>query len=161
MQSEDGFSFLSAVVGAGGQTLSTQTGDQQTLLLGLMLSSVAKSLPSLEADWKSPDHIEDWLLLLSTIVGAFAAGIQTNLKFLNPNALIYALLVGLVMKTAVSIVQMRGDPKKNLWEDLLPLIIALLALAASLPWGSQYALLGVFFGYLAKTLSPQGGGTQS
>ena len=164
LQGEDYLSFISATIGAAGSTLSGQTGNPQTLLLGLMVSAIAKALPSLETRPLSKETLEDWFLLLSAIVGAFAAGVQSNLQFLHPDVLTYSLLVGLVLKTLASVVLLgreKGSLAKavnqNFKEDIIPLVIGLSALIASLPLGPQYATLGVFFGFLAKSLSPQNG----
>ena len=146
--SEDGLSFLSSVLAAAGSTLGAQVGNPKILLIGLVIAAISKALPSLEANPWSKETLEDWLLFLAAIFGALGAGLQADLSFSNPNILIYALLLGVLGKTIPSIVM--GSRKL---EDILPAVISILSLLGSLPYGPQYLSFGVFFCFLAKTLS--------
>ena len=76
IQDEDSLSFLSAVLGALGSTMTTTSAGSQTLLVGVLLAAVAKTLPSLKEDHKS---LEDWILFIFAILGAFAAGIEASM----------------------------------------------------------------------------------
>lgn len=148
---EDSLSFVSAIFGALGSTV-TQENNPRTLLFGLVLAAFAKALPSIGQKPLGKETIEDWLMLLATFVGALAAGIQSNFSFSTPGSqeiLVVGLLLGLLGKTIPSLIGNRRS-----LEDWVPLIAAIASAIAILPLGAQYATIGIFFGFLAKQLIP-------
>jgi hypothetical protein len=160
MQDEDGLSFLSAVLGALGSTLTTPAGSQtpspssqelsgnpQTLLAGLVLAAVAKTLPSLKDNRKS---WEDWILFVFAILSALAA--QPGLRSLYPQLPILLLLIGVIGKTLLPIIQ--GGRKV---EDILTAGIAIFVLLVVLPLVPSYAMLGAFCAFLTKALTTTNG----
>lgn len=151
---EDSVSFVSAIFGALGSTV-TQQSNPQTLLFGLVLSAFAKAVPSLGKNVRGKETVEDWLLLTAAFAGALAAGIQSNFTFSDPysqRTLILALCLGLIGKAVPSIINGHGGK-----EDWVSLAAAVASFIAGLPLTSlapQYAAVGVFFGFLAKQLIP-------
>jgi uncharacterized membrane protein YfcA len=161
---EDSVSFVSAVFGALGSTVNQQN-SPQTLLLGLVLSAVAKALPSLgkkQEDWK-----EDVALLLFTFLGALGGGIQSKYTYSDSTSqmiVILGLFAGLVGKVGLSLYDQRNasDWWHQTQEDWLPLVAIIVWFLGGLPlglWSPHYAAIGVFLGFLAKQLTPSGTGS--
>jgi len=159
MQDEDNLSFLSAVLGALGSTLTSPggsgtpsgsqptSGNPQTLFAGVLLAAVAKTLPSLKSNRKS---WEDWILFVFAVLSALAAGVQaqTGLTFPYPQLPILLLLIGVIGKTLLPIT--KGGRKG---EDILTFGIAIFVLVVVLPLAPNYATLGVFCAFLTKALT--------
>jgi hypothetical protein len=149
LEQEDSLSFTSTVFGALGSALQQQT-SPKVLLLGLVLASVAKALPSLGSPAKKKRRLEDWILFLAAVIAALGAGIESNFTFsdsLSQGILVVGLVIALAGKAIPSLVTNR----KSL-EDWVPFIAAVASAIAILPFGNQYAAAGLFFGYLAKEL---------
>ncbi|SRR5260370_27413390 len=150
---EDYLSFTTSVFGALGSTLQQQN-SPKTLLLGLVLASVAKALPSLGSPAKKKRRLEDWILFLAATIGALGAGIESNFSFSDPLSQ-EILIVGLVIALAgKAIPSLMANPKSL--EDWVPFIAAIASAIAILPLGNQYAEGGLFFGFLAKQLLTSG-----
>ena len=139
----------SAVLGALGSTMTTSSANSQTLLWGLLIAAVAKTLPSLKDE---PKSWEDWILLVFAILGAFAVLLeaQSSLRSMYPYLPILLLLIGILGKTLLPL--KTGGRKGWKMEDKLTAIIAIIMLAI-LPFAPQYATIGVFFAFLTKTLT--------
>jgi hypothetical protein len=154
LASEDGLSFVSAGLAAAA-TFIPPTGSPRTLLIGLVIAAIAKTLPSLQDDHFGRHSIEDWLLFLAALIGTLGAGLRPDLTFSNSDFLIYALVFGVFGKTIPSLLFKKSKgwnrPKDWKMEDVLPIFIAASTLVASLFYGSQYALVGVLFSFLVKT----------
>jgi len=161
LQTEDNLSFVSAVLGALGSTLTTPSAAtttistslaSPTLLAGVFLAAVAKTLPSLKQDSRS---WEDWFLFAFAVLGALAAGIeaQTNLYSAYPYLPILLLLIGILGKTLIPLSK-KGKREWKGWkvEDWLTAIIAIVVLIL-LPFAPQIAPLGAFIAFLTKTLT--------
>lgn len=151
---EDGASFVTAIFGALG---STAQNTPQTLLLGLILSAVAKAVPSIGKKPFERETVEDWLLFGTTLVGALVAGIQSNFTYSDLSSqrwLIALLSLGLVLKTVPSIIHYHKMHEES-WEDLMAFVAALASLIAVIPLSPQYAEFGIFCGFLAKQLVGQ------
>jgi hypothetical protein len=147
MQSEDGLSFLSAVVGAFGSTFTQQPGGPNVLLVGLLLAAVSKALPSLaDKSMTGKDKIEDVALFGAAVLSFLAAGIQSSWTFSNPSIWVYILLLlGVLLKTGIDLP--KGKP-----EDVAAFIVALAAILL-VPLIPRSASVGLFFSFLAKTLT--------
>jgi hypothetical protein len=176
MQQEDSLSFLSAVLGALGSTLTTPTGgsqtvsgslttlsgNPQTLFAGLVISAVAKTLPSLKENRK---NLEDLILFVCAVLAALAAGIQAQTG-LPPWPSLYAklpitlLLIGVLGKSLVPMVQvLKAKGVKGLKtgvkiEDTLTVLVAIVALILlAVPLTSNLATVGTFCAFLTKALT--------
>lgn len=150
---EDTLSFTSAIFGALGSTLQQQN-NPKTLLLALVFAAFAKALPSLGQSFGDPakknDRPEDLILFFAALLAALGAGIQSNFSFSTPlsqEILVFGLVIGLGGKAALSL---RGN-RKSL-EDWIPFVAAVASALAVLPWGTEYATVGIFFGFLGKQL---------
>jgi uncharacterized membrane protein YfcA len=163
MQDEDSLSFVSAVIGALGSTLTTTPSASSvaaaaaspTLLVGVFVAAFAKTLPSLK---EKPRKWEDWILLIFTFCGALAAAweAQTNVYSSYPYVPAIFLLIGILGKTLLPLTEEKGAWKKR-WdgwkvEDKLTAILAIIVLV-SLGFIPQYATIGVFATFLTKTLT--------
>jgi len=151
MQSEDGVSFLSAVIGALGSTMIQQPGSP-TIFVGLVLAAVSKALPSFFTDPK--DRVEDLALFIAALASALASGLQSNWTFSNPSVWVYALLLlGMLIKTGMSLRKKKPKDKRKP-EDVLAFIVAAVTLAFVLyPGTSQFASGGLFLSFHAQTLT--------
>jgi len=147
---EDNLSFITTVIAALSQTLNT-VNTPKTILLGLVLASVAKSVPSLGNPAKKKRRVEDLILLVAALAGALAGGLESSFSYDNPlsqTIVTAGLILALLGKTGLSL------KSRNL-EDEVAFGLSIASLAF-LPLGNQYAWTGVFFGFLAKELlSPQ------
>ena len=143
---EDSYAFTSTILGALSQTLVQQT-SPKTILLGLVLASVAKAVPSLGNPSKKKKRIEDYILLISALLGALVGGVWSSFTYSDPvsqEIVTLGLIIALAGKTVLSLNTKR-------LEDEVGFSLAIASLAF-LPLGVQYAWTGVFFGYLAKEL---------
>ena len=136
--------------------MTTSSANSQTLLWGLLIAAVAKTLPSLKDE---PKSWEDWILFVFAILGAFAVLLeaQSSLRSMYPYLPILLLLIGILGKTLLPLTDKKTGWKKTGWkgwkvEDKLTAIIAIIMLAI-LPFAPQYATIGVFFAFLTKTLT--------
>lgn len=97
------------------------------------------------------DRWEDFALFAASFLGLLGAGIQTNFSFSTPlsqEILIFGLAAGLFGKAVLSL---KGNWRNSL-EDWIPLIAAVASAIAVVPLGTQYAEVGIFFGFLGKQL---------
>lgn len=149
---EDSFAFTSTILGAVSQTL-VQQASPKTILLGLVLASVAKAVPSLGNPDKRRKWKEDFVLLFAALLGALIGGVWSSFTYSDPvslEILTLGLIIALAGKTMLSL------NAKHL-EDEVGFALAIASLAF-LPLGVQYAWTGVFFGFLAKELLSSGAG---
>ena len=147
---EDSFAFTSTILGALSQTLAQQS-SPKTILLGLVLASVAKAVPSLGNPHKRTKREEDWVLLFAALLGALVGGVWSSFTYADPvsqEIVTVGLVIALAGKTISSL-------KNRSLEDEVGFALAIASLAF-LPLGVQYAWTGVFFGYLAKELLSSG-----
>ena len=124
-----------------------QQSSPKTILLGLVLASVAKALPSLGNSDKKKKRTEDFVLLFGALLGALVGGVWSSFTYSDPfsqDIVTVGLIIALAGKTIFSL------NSKSL-EDEVGFALAIASLAF-LPLGVQYAWTGVFFGYLAKEL---------
>ena len=143
---EDSYAFTSTILGALSQTLVQQS-SPKTILLGLVLASVAKAVPSLGNPNKRKKRSEDFVLLFAALLGALAGGVWSGFSYsdsVSQAIVTLGLIIALAGKTMLSL------NTKSL-EDEMGFALAIASLAF-LPLGVQYAWTGVFFGYLAKEL---------
>ena len=143
---EDNLAFITTVIGALSQTLNT-VNTPKTILLSLVLASVAKSVPSLGSPAKKNRRAEDMILLVAALAGALIGGIESSYTYNDPlsqTIVTFGLIIALLGKTAMSL------KNKNL-EDEVAFGLAIASLAF-LPFGNNYAWTGIFFGFIAKEL---------
>ena len=143
---EDNLAFITTVIGALSQTLNT-VNTPKTILLSLVLASIAKSVPSLGSPVKKHRRGEDLILLVAALAGALAGGLESNYTYNDPfsqTIVIFGLIIALLGKTGMSL------KSKNL-EDEVAFGLAIASLAF-LPLNNNYAWTGVFFGFIAKEL---------
>ena len=143
---EDNLAFMTTVFGALSQTLNT-VNTPKTILLGLVLASIAKSVPSLGSPAKKNRRVEDTILLIAALAGALGGGIESNYTFndtISQTVVTLGLIIALLGKTVMSV-------KSRSLEDEVAFGLAIASLAF-LPLGEQYAWTGIFFGFVAKEL---------
>lgn len=149
-ETEDSLSFTSAIFGALGSTFQQQS-SPKLLLLGLVFASVSKALPSLGSPEKRKKKwLEDSILFLAAILAYLGAGIESNFSFTDNTSqaiLVVGLAIALIGKAVPSLIK---KPRKL--EDWVPFFAALASAIAILPFNTQYAEVGIFFGFLGKQL---------
>jgi len=146
-------------LGALGSTVTPQgaTANPQIIIVGLLISALAKSLPSLpskDGHIKLKDlKLEDVILFASAVVSAFALLLQkqNNLPSQYQFLPILCLLIGILGKTGVPMLQ-----GKSQVEDKLAFAVAIIVIVVVLAFGGDptfSATVGVFSSTLVKTLT--------